>query len=71
MTTNVKLFRDIQKARTNSNEWIQQLQLGEALKDLLVLPFYVIGWILGKLWYLILFLFQIFRESFKQGSGRS
>jgi hypothetical protein len=70
MSTNVPVFREIQASRQLAKEWIAEFQFGEALKDLLTFPIWAIGWLLGKLWYLLLYVVGILVTSFKQGLGR-
>lgn len=71
MSTQLPLFRDIQASRQDAAEWIAGLKFGEALKDILTFPIWAIGWLLGKLWYVILYVVGILVASFKQGLGRN
>lgn len=71
MTTSVPVFREIQASRQDAREWIAGLQFREAIKDILTFPLWLLGWLAGRLWYLILYVVGILVASFKQGSGKS
>ena len=43
---------------------------GQTLKSLLAIPFYVLGWLIGKTWWIIRFGFSSFVTGFEDGAKR-
>ena len=41
---------------------------GQTLKSLLAIPFYVLGWLIGKIWWAIRFVLKSFIVGFKDGA---
>jgi hypothetical protein len=62
--------QNIQESRRQAGEWAKSLQFKEAALDLLVLPFYIISYVVGFIWFAIKYMVGILVVGFQSGSRK-
>ena len=70
MTTARRFQLGLQEVRRNAASRASNLKFKVALLALVVLPFYVLSWLFGAIWYAIKYLLYVMVEGFHKGSRK-
>ena len=71
MSLSIRAYQaEIQETRRRAREWAKSLQFKEAALDLLVLPLYLISYLVGFIWFAIKYMVGIFVTGFQSGSRK-
>ena len=64
----VRIQQNIQDTRREADSWASDLKFKEAVADVIVLPFFLVAYLIGLIWFIIKYVIGILVHGFKKGA---